>query len=99
MSTPTHSPLPWSRDSYNNLVDANGEQICIEGVILSSSRYPEVAGNNDLVDRAVNAHESLYEALKALLNTPHNADIQTRLAVIRQANEALAKAAPAERKG
>lgn len=65
MSDAKNSPLPWATSKYDETIDANGEQVRMHGVMLSSK---EIAKENMLfVRRAVNAHSDLLAALESVM--------------------------------
>ena len=43
-----HTPGPWSKNKFGEVVAANGELVRIEGVALSGLSTPETRANRDL---------------------------------------------------
>jgi hypothetical protein len=58
MTTPSHSPPPWTVDEAGNIIDANGERVIADDGAL----YPE---DRDLIVTAVNNHARLSRDLAA----------------------------------
>jgi hypothetical protein len=60
------SPLPWKRDGWGNVLDANGKGVTLSGFRLSTGAHaPEPVELDAFIVRAVNSHEALVEALEA----------------------------------
>ena len=58
-----HSPLPWKRGTDGLIFDANNEYV----TDTCGTSLPEGEENQKLIVRAVNCHDALAAALKALI--------------------------------
>lgn len=64
--TDKHAAMPWKRDKYGTVVDANGETVVLAGFALNTGHRSEVAeANTDFAFRACVAHDDLVKALEA----------------------------------
>lgn len=86
-----HAPLPWHPHDMENfsVCDQLGRHV----VSTSSARYSEQEDEDRriFICRAVNAHEALVEALRAMIETPFN-DIHESTRAFEQAKAILALA-------
>jgi hypothetical protein len=75
MSTPEHSPLPWSRDHYDGIYDADGNRI---GALNGAGVLVDEL-NARLVITATSSHAKLLAAAKEALHEINDDVIYRRL--------------------
>ena len=92
-----HTPGPWHRDKYGNVVDSNGERVVMRSVSVACSGSDEYIAlseaNTDLATAAPDLLEALEQALNALAHCKADAgynSMQNRAA--HAATKAIAKA-------